>query len=254
MSIADFRSKVLAGTPLAGTFMKTPTVDMLEVLILSGLDFVCLDCEHAPFDRGAISACMALSRAADFPVLVRVPSSAPENISKALDDGACGVVVPHVTSAEVAQQVARASRFGRGGRGYAGSTRWSGYTTSAMPDLLERSASETLVIAQIEDPEGVEAADAIAATDGIDALFLGPADLSVAYGHSHQESDDLFAAMEKTGKAAQAHGKGYVTFVANAERASALRKYGFSMFFIASEHTWIMQGARAQVAGIRALD
>ncbi|MEO0763628.1 MAG: aldolase/citrate lyase family protein, partial [Pseudomonadota bacterium] len=193
MSISTFRQKVMGGTPLAGTFMKTPSVDVLEVLILSGLDFVCLDCEHAPFDRTALSACMALSRAADFPVLVRVPSAAPENIAKALDDGACGAVVPHVATPDIAAEVARAARFGHGGRGYAGSTRWAGYATRPMSEILAQSQSETLVIAQIEEPEGVEAADAIAAIDGIDALFVGPADLSVAYGHDTIDNPDLAA-------------------------------------------------------------
>lgn len=254
MSISEFRGKVTGGVPLAGTFMKTPSVDMLEVLILSGLDFVCLDCEHAPFDRTSISACMALSRAADFPVLVRVPSAAPENIGRALDDGACGVVVPHVATPELARNVARAARFGHGGRGYAGSTRWAGFATRPMAEILAQSASETVVIAQIEEPEGVEAADEIAAIKGIDALFVGPADLSVAYGHDTLDNDDLRAAMAKTDAATRAHGKGHVTFVAEAERAQALRAYGFSMFFIASEHAWVLQGAKAQVAGIRALD
>lgn len=254
MSIARFRARVATGKPLAGTFMKTPAVDMLEVLILSGLDFVCLDCEHAPFDRQSLNACLALSRAADFPVLVRVPSGAAENIGMALDYGACGVVVPHVISAEVAERVARAARFGHGGRGYAGSTRWAGYTTQGMGDLLARSQTETLVIAQIEDPEAVEACEAIAATDGIDALFLGPADLSVAYGKTDQDSPELHAAMRRAGEAARAHGKAYMTFVPTAERAAELRKYGFGAFFIASEHGWILQGARAQIAGIRGID
>lgn len=253
MSISALRAKVTGGTPLAGTFMKTPSVDMLEVLILSGLDFVCIDCEHAPFDRVALSACMALSRAADFPVLVRVPSAAPENIAKALDDGACGVVVPHVASAEIAERVARAARFGHGGRGYAGSTRWAGYATRSMSEVLAQSQSETVVIAQIEEPEGVESADAIAATDGIDALFVGPADLTVAYGHNTIDNPDLEAAMGRTAAATQAHGKGHVTFVADAEKARALHGYGFSMFFIASEHAWVLQGAKTQVSGIRAL-
>jgi 2-keto-3-deoxy-L-rhamnonate aldolase RhmA len=254
MSISKLRTKIIDGTPLAGTFMKTPSVDILEVLILSGLDFVCLDCEHAPFDRMALSACMALSRAADFPVLVRVPSAAPENIAKALDDGACGVVVPHVASPDIAEQVARAARFGHGGRGYAGSTRWAGFATRPMPDILAQSRAETIVIAQIEEPEGVDAADAIAATDGIDALFLGPADLTVAYGHETLDNPDLEDAMARTGAAAKANGKGYVTFSASAEQAHTLRKHGFSMFFIASEHAWILQGAKAQLAGIRALE
>jgi 2-keto-3-deoxy-L-rhamnonate aldolase RhmA len=254
MSIATFRSTVASGQPLAGTFMKTPSVDMLEVLMLSGLDFVCIDCEHAPFDRQSLNACLALSRASDFPVLIRVPSGRAENIGAALDLGAVGIVVPHVTDAGVAAEIAAASRFGHGGRGYAGSTRWAGYTTNKMGDLLQKSLDETLVIAQIEDPEAVDNAADIAATPGIDALFLGPADLSVAYGKTDTNSAELHAAMARVGEAASAAGKAYMTFVPNAAKAKELRKYGFGAFFIGSEHSWIMQGARADVAGIREID
>lgn len=254
MSIATFRTTVATGRPLAGTFMKTPSVDILEVLILSGLDFVCIDGEHAPFDRQTLNACLALSRAADFPVLIRVPSGSAENIGAALDLGAVGIVVPHVTDRQVAEQVAKASRYGHGGRGYAGSTRWGTYATRSMPDLLAQSRDETIVIAQIEDPEAVEACEAIAATPGIDALFLGPADLTVAYGQTDQDCPELHAAMERVGQAAKAHGKAYMTFVANSDRAKALRKYGFGAVFIGSEQAWILQGARAQIAGIREIE
>lgn len=254
MSIATFRTTVATGRPLAGTFMKTASVDILEVLILSGLDFVCIDCEHAPFDRQTLNACLALARAADFPVLIRVPSGTAENIGAALDLGAVGIVVPHVTDADVAEHVAKVSRYGHGGRGYAGSTRWAGFATRSMPELLAQSNDETIVIAQIEDPEAVEACEAIAATPGIDALFLGPADLTVAYGQTDQDCPELHAAMDRVGKAAKANGKAYMTFVAHAERAKALRKYGFGAVFIASEQSWILQGARAQIAGIREID
>jgi hypothetical protein len=129
--------------------------------------------------------------------------------------GAHGIVVPHVTDAATAERVARASRFGPGGRGYAGSTRWAGFATRAMPEMLA-AASETLVIAQIEDPEAVEAVEEIAATPGIDALFLGPADLSVGYGHDTQDNADLARAYARTGEAARAAGRAFMTFVPNA--------------------------------------
>lgn len=253
-SIADFRATIASNRPLAGTFMKTPSVDILEVLILSGLDFVCIDAEHAPFDRQTLNACLALSRAADFPILIRVGSGTAENIGAALDLGATGIVVPHVTDAEVARGIAKAARFGHGGRGYAGSTRWAGFATRKMPEILAQAEQETVVIAQIEDPEAVEACEAIAATPGIDALFLGPADLTVAYGQTDQDCPELHAAMARVGAAAQAHGKAYMTFVAHADRAKALRKYGFGAVFIASEHAWIMGGAKAEIAGIREID
>lgn len=250
MRTATFKEKMKSGAPLAGTFVKTPGLEVVEVLAKTRLDFLCLDAEHAPFDRARLDACLAIARALDMPTLVRVPSAAPENILQALDSGAVGVVVPHVTDAETAAAVAKASRFGHGGRGYAGSTRWAGYTTRTMPDLLEHSRDETIVIAQIEDPEGVINADAIAATDGIDGLFLGPADLSVAYGKTDQTSDTLKEAQASVGVAAKAHGKTYMTFTANAAKAAEIAPLGFTMFFVASEHSWMMQGANAVSDGI----
>ncbi len=251
---ADFRTRMTSGAYLAGTFVKTPSIEVIDVLMRSGLDFLCLDAEHAPFDRASLNTCLALAHAKDYPVLVRVPSGSPENLLQALDAGATGIVVPHVTDAATAARIAKSARFGHGGRGYAGSTRWAGFGQGAMPDLLEKSARDTIVIAQIEDPEGVEAAEAIAATEGIDGLFLGPADLSVAYGKTDQSSPELFAAIERVGKAAKAAGKAYMTFVPNAAKAAELTRFGLTVFFIASEHAWMLAGAKAEVQGIRDLE
>lgn len=251
--MTDLRTKMAKGEMLAGTFLKTPAIEMIEVLAKSGLDFLCLDIEHAPFDRARLDACLAVARALDFPMLVRVATSQPQDILQALDAGAVGVVVPHVTDVQTAQAIAKASRFGRGGRGYAGSTRWAGFATRPMPEVLAQSQSETIVIAQIEDIEGVQNADAIAAVPGIDGLFLGPADLSVAYGHDHQTSADLMAAIASVGQAASAHGKTYMTFTPTAEKAAEWQRFGFTMFFVASEHTWMLNGARAVASGVHAI-
>jgi 2-keto-3-deoxy-L-rhamnonate aldolase RhmA len=250
MQIASFRQRLLSRVPLAGTFLKTPALQLIEVLSQSDLDFVCLDAEHAPFDRSAIDACCAMGRALDFPVLVRVGDGSAREILQALDCGAVGIVVPHVDSATKAAEVARAARFGRGGRGFAGSTRWAGYATQSMSDLMARSQAETVVMAQIEEPEGVDICEAIAATDGIDALFVGPADLSVAYGHDNQTSDDLVHALERVGRAADATGKAYVSWVANAQKAQEWAQYGMSCFFISSEHAWMRSAATAEARGV----
>jgi len=251
MSHASFRRDLIAGKPLVGTFMKTPAIDVLEVLILGGLDFVCLDAEHAPFDRAAMNACGALARAAGLPLLVRVPSASAVEIGAALDLGAVGVVVPHVIDVATATRVARAARFGAGGRGYAGSTRWAGFGTSVMAGHLARSREETVVFAQIEDPEAVDVCEEIAAVEGIDALFLGPADLSVAYGKTDLASAELQEAMARVGRAARATGKGYATFVPHAEAGRALAHHGFTAWFVASEHAWMLAGARAAVSGLK---
>lgn len=250
IGFAGFREAALSGRILSGTFVKTPDLAVIEVLAKSRLDFLCLDAEHAPFDRARMDACLAMARALDMPTLVRVAAGEPHLVLQALDSGAVGIVCPHVDTPEKAATLARAARFGRGGRGFAGSTRWAGFATRPMAEVLARDA-ETMVIAQIEEPEGVEAVEAIAATEGIDGLFVGPADLSVGYGKSDQTSDELKSAIARTGAAARAAGKACMIWVPNAEAANALQAHGMTMFFTASEHAWMLAGANAVADGIR---
>ena len=80
MSFATLKSRMLAGDRLVGTFLKTPALELVEILKPTGLDFICLDAEHAPFDRARMDGCLAMARALDFPTLVRVPSASPENL------------------------------------------------------------------------------------------------------------------------------------------------------------------------------
>lgn len=253
MRTAGFRQRMLDGEFLAGTFQKTPSYEVTELLAMSGLDFVCLDAEHSPFDRARMDACLAVARALDFPVLVRVGAFTPQDVLQALDSGAVGIVAPHVDSVEKARDLARAGRFGHGGRGYAGSSRWAGFATRTMPDLLAQSREESILIAQIEEPAGVDAAAEIAAVDGIDGLFVGPADLSVCYGHDHQDSEDLAQALDRVGQAAKANGKAYMSFVGNLEKAQEWTRHGMTTFFMASEHAWMLSGAREAAQGIQGL-
>ena len=242
--IGSFKSRVVSRELMVGTFLKTPHYVMIEVFAQSGFDFLCLDAEHAPFDRRAIDECMAVSRALDFPVLVRVGDTSHREILSAIDCGAVGIVAPHIETLPQAEELAKAARFGLGGRGYAGSTRWAGYATKKMPDLLAQSQDETVVIAQIEEPAAVEIADSIAKTEGIDGLFAGPADLSVGMGYKNQDSNELKAALKKVGVAAKENGKGYASFIGDADQAKSWAEdYGVNMFFVGSEHSFMRNKA-----------
>ncbi|MCH8250788.1 MAG: aldolase, partial [Proteobacteria bacterium] len=125
----EFRGQLIAGTQIVGTFVKTPSPIVAEVLSLSALDVFCIDTEHAPFGRLELDLCVAAFRAADCPCLVRVASDSPAEIRNALDSGATGILVPHVTSAEQAAAIVKAAYFGEGGRGYAGSSRAADFST-----------------------------------------------------------------------------------------------------------------------------
>ncbi len=251
--MTSFKARMAAGDTLVGTFLKTPAHEIIEVLAKSKLDFLALDAEHAPFDRGRMDLCLAMARALDIPTLVRVPSGTDVELLKALDSGATGVIVPHVDTVEKAKRIARAGRFGHRGRGYAGSTRWAGFGTRPMSDVLQQSQTETIIIAQIEEPEGVDVVDEIASIDGIDGLFAGPADLAVCYGSADTTSPPVIEAMKTIGAAARANSKTYMTFAASAAQCPPLINLGVSMFFMASEHAFMLKSANEEVDALRIL-
>ena len=247
------RARIRSGEILAGTFVKIPSHEVVEVLAQTGLDFICLDAEHGAFDRARMDACLAVGRALDFPVLVRVGAGTPQDILQALDAGAVGIVVPHVDSVQKAEQMAQASRYGPGGRGFAGGTRWGDFGVHSMAALVARSNDETIVIVQIEEVAGVEAAAGIAAVPGVDALFIGPADLSLNYGRTDLNGPELQAALVSVGVAARGAGKGYVTFVGDVARAAEWQKFGVNVFFVSTELALMKAAVDGVAKGIKGL-
>lgn len=242
-TIESLKQNMKSGRILSGTFVKTPSYELVEVLAKSKLDFIALDAEHCAFDRGRLDMCLAIARALEFPTLVRVPSCEPHLILNALDSGATGVILPHIDNVEKAKAAIKACRFGHGGRGYAGSTRWAGFATQKMADNLERSKSETVVILQIEEPEGVDLIDSIAALDGADGIFFGPADLAVCYGTTDQNAPIIRDAMAKVGRAAIANGKTMMTFAPDEKTCVELHDLGVTMFYFGSDHSFLLNGA-----------
>ena len=237
-----FRDRLRAGDLLAGTWIKTPHPPIVEVLGLSALDVLVLDAEHAPFDRGNLDTCIMAARAAGKPVLVRPASSAHEHILNALDCGADGVIVPHVRSADEAREIVRACHYVPGGRGFAGSTRAAGYTTLGMAKHREM-AREVTLIAQIEDAEAISAIDEIAAVAGIDALFIGRADLTISYAADSPDDAIVVAAVERVCAAGKAAGRSVGMFLGRVGDVEIWRDKGASLFVLQSDQDFLLQGA-----------
>lgn len=249
--MSELKQRLAAAEAIVGTFVKTPSPIVVEVLALTDLDCLCLDAEHAPFDRMAIDGCIMAARAGGMDVLVRVPAVTPDHVLNALDCGATGIVAPHIRSAEEAAALVAMSRYGHGGRGYAGSSRAAGYTTRTMAAHLAASAERTVVIAQIEDPEAIDAIDAIAAVPGLDALFVGRVDLTVAYGVETQDDPRVVAAVEAVCAAGQRHGVPVGMFLARTADIPQWRARGATLFLLGSDHGFMLAGAAALVAAAR---
>ena len=248
---SSFRQRLINHDLLVGTWVKTPSPIVCEVLGQSGLDVLCLDAEHAPFGRFELDACISASRAAGVTPLVRVASADPPNILTALDCGATGVVVPHVKTVKHAEAICLRSLYGPGGRGFAGSSRAAGYGGKAIADQLSESADETTIIAQIEDPEALDVIDEIAAVERVDCLFIGRIDLTVALGKTDPADPVVVEAVDKVCAAGRNAGKAIGMFVANVEEAKDWTEKGASLFLLASDQQFLLAGARNLVSALR---
>lgn len=242
---SGFRARLLAGEPLIGSWLKTPSPIVCDVMAMTPLDCVCLDAEHAPFDRAAIDACLSSLRAGNMPALVRPQSAAPEHILNALDCGAIGIVAPHVRSAREAEQLARVSRYGPNGRGYAGSSRAAGYGSGTMATTLADAALQTVVIAQIEDVDAVMAIDDIARVEGVDCLFVGRIDLTVALGAPGPEAPEVVSAVAEICAAGMRRGRRIGMFVGDMTEIPKWRAAGATLFILKSDHAFLLDGAKA---------
>jgi 2-keto-3-deoxy-L-rhamnonate aldolase RhmA len=240
--MSDFKSRLRAGELLAGTWVKTPHPHVVEVLSLSSLDVLVLDAEHAPFDRGSLDLCTLAARAGGKPVLVRPASASHEHILNALDLGADGVILPHIRSAAEAEDAVKACTYTSGGRGYAGSSRAAGYTTKGMAKHRETAKGVT-IIAQIEDVEGVDNIDTIAAVAGIDALFIGRADLTIAYGANTPDDAVVIEAVDRIVAAGKAAGRTTGMFLGRVSDVPQWRDKGASLFILGSDHDFLLGGA-----------
>ena len=245
-----FRKRLNAGDQLIGTFLKTPSPIIAEVLSLSDLDVFCIDTEHAPFGRLEADLCIGAFRAADRPSLVRVADDSPTQIRNALDSGATGILVPHVTSAEQAAAIVNAAHFGDGGRGYAGSSRAADYTTKSMVDHLADSRKQTAVIVQIEDIAALEHVAQIAAVDGVDALFVGRFDLAVAM-QQDPSSKDVIATVRDICIAGQNSGTTVGMFTSRLDEIPEWQAAGASFFLLSSDQSMLLAGANALARAAR---
>ena len=204
--------KLRKGEPVAGTMVRmvrNPAIVL--VAAQAGLDFIMFDMEHGAYNYETIADAASLARAKGIGCFVRVPELAKGNVSRALDCGVTGVMVPMIKDAEDAKLLAGWAKYAPvGGRGFGGSGAHTQYADAGgkAPQFMAEENPRILTIAQIELACAVDDVDAIAAVDGIDALLIGPADLSISLGVPGDfNNPKMDEAIGKVAAAAKKHGK-----------------------------------------------
>jgi 2-dehydro-3-deoxyglucarate aldolase len=196
----SFRSRVAAGDLLLGTMITLDSPEISELMVGVGFDWLFLDAEHSTLGPPELQRIMqGVGR--QMPCLVRLQSAGEAPIKKALDIGAAGIIVPQINSAQAAADVVRLAKYPPEGSRGVGVGRAHGYGQSFQEYVA--SANEDLaVVVQAEHIEAVRNIEAIAATPGIDAVLVGPYEMSASLGKLGQVDDpEVRAAIDRVTKA-----------------------------------------------------
>ncbi|MFF5138145.1 aldolase/citrate lyase family protein [Streptomyces sp. NPDC013157] len=237
-------------TPLIGTWVKLPAVEVVELLATAGLDFVIIDLEHATLNIETVSQMVGSARASGLRPFVRVPEATAAHVQPVLDAGAAGVVVPRVEDVAGAQAAVQAVRFPPvGRRGASPSGRAGSWGTAGLADYL-RGGDQITLIAQVESGAALAAIDSIAAVPGIDMIFIGEVDLAVSSGGG-LDDPGLRRGIESAeaicrDKGIALGGAAY----SGADAADRLTR-GYSLITISTDLSFLRAGATAAAAAVR---
>jgi 2-keto-3-deoxy-L-rhamnonate aldolase RhmA len=239
---------MLDRVPLVGTFIKFTASASVEIAAGCGLDFVVIDQEHGTFDRASTDAALLAAVACGTAGLVRVPRASEEFVAPALDGAAAGILAPHVSDADQARAFVSQCRYRVGSRGYSGGTRAAGYGARKMWEHVDISDAGIATIAMIEDPDGVTRIDSILSVDGLDAVFIGRADLTVALGAPSKDAAAVVDAVERILDAARIARKPAMVMVDGFEEIDHFRERGATAFICSSDQGLLAKSIR-DVAG-----
>ncbi len=249
-----FRRVVMEGRiPVGHMVWEFGTRGMAKILETADLDFVLLDMEHSEFDTDKIADLIAWLKATGIAPFVRVPQTLYHFIARVMDGGALGVMCANVESGEQAKAIVDAAKYapmGKRGVGIGGA-----HTDYKNPDPVQYFAYANLnstVICQIESVQGLENVEAIAATPGVDVLWVGHFDLTTSMGIPGQFGDPAaIAALQKVADVAKAHGKLAGIQPSTMEQADGWLKMGYNVISWKADSALYGNALRTEVGALR---
>jgi 2-keto-3-deoxy-L-rhamnonate aldolase RhmA len=234
-----------------GTWVMSTSPIVAEAVGLAGFDWGVLDMEHTPLDlMDLVHLLQAVGNTKMLPV-VRLPWNEAVTVKRVLDAGAQTLLFPFVQNATEAGQAVASTRYPpEGVRGLAAMSRASRFGT--VPDFLRAANRSIGVVVELETPQAIARLEEIAAVPGVDAIFVGPDDLSSAMGHAGQPvHPEVMALMTNAARRARAVGKPIGTVGSTPEVVTRYRAAGFDFVAVCSDLGLLMRGAQAVVQALR---
>lgn len=193
-----FKEALLAGRQQIGLWNVIRDPNVAEMLAQLGYDWLVIDCEHTPRDLENVVSCLQAMQGTHATPVVRVTANDTAEIKRVLDAGAQTVLVPFVQNAEEAEKAAAAVAYPpKGVRGFAGVTRATAF--GGVGGYFEKARDEICLIVQVESKEALDNLEDIAAVDGVDAIFIGPADLAASMGYGADPMNPVVVAAIEDG-------------------------------------------------------
>jgi 2-keto-3-deoxy-L-rhamnonate aldolase RhmA len=247
---APFRTRLKQKEFLLGTLLTLPSPDLAEVFALTGLDWLFVDLEHSTMDAAAAQAVLQ-AVAGRLDCLIRLPLNDEAWIKKALDTGATGIIVPQVNTAEDALRVVRYSRYPPQGTRSVGLARAHGYGTD-LQGYLNRANAEVVVVVQAEHILAVQNIAAIVQVEGIDAILVGPYDLSNSMGLVGQvEHPEVQAAIAHVRQVCQGCGMPLGIFSTSVERSAEFKAQGYNLLAVSTDALLVSQAVKEIIQTLR---
>jgi len=232
------------GLKVGHSIFEFNTPGMGQIIAAAGVDFAFVDLEHSGFGFSELKEIVTSMRVAKIPSLVRPPSKAGHHISRALDAGADGLILPMVGTVEDAEKAVADMKYPPAGRrGVALGIAHDGYQPGPPAEKLRAANRRTALVTLIETAEGIENVDQIAAVKGVDVLWIGHFDLSTSLGIPADFTNPIYTrAVDKVRRAAKKHGKSLAQLVPEAAAGVALYKKGFDIICYSGD-LWVYQQA-----------
>jgi 4-hydroxy-2-oxoheptanedioate aldolase len=246
-----FKKNLHAGNRTWGCWLQLASSAAAEAMARAGFEFLVIDMEHAPNEVPSVLPQLQAIAAAGKQALVRLPWNDAVVVKRVLDIGALTLMFPMIQSVEEAKRAVAATRYPPGGiRGVAGVTRASGFGT--YPDYLKRASEEICVTLQLETVIAVERIADIAKVDGVDGIFIGPADLAASMGLVGELAHpEVRAKLKAAAAACKAAGCASGILAQNEETAALYAEYGYTFIAVGSDLGLMMQRARAIVEFVK---
>ena len=238
------RARLEAGEFVIGATITTNNIESAALAATLGFHFLWVEMEHSPVSLETLRGIVLATRGLPAVVFARVPVVELWTAKRVLDQGVTGVIFPFVSSPELAKTAAAACRYPPAGRRGSG----AGLATFTWPeagDYYDSADRHIFTIAMIEQASAVERVDEIAATPGIDALFIGTSDLSFSLGlRGRQQATELDAAVAKVVAAGRRHGKFLGRPAGTPQQVTQFREQGFQLFQSVTELGLMRLGAQ----------